>query len=279
MAVARPEGHPEPREPRETVPEVAPPAPPVPAPTLVYDPGSRESGGGGLGNVLDLAQTVFTNPVGVIVGGFTRLFGGGGRSDWRGQRIVADSGTGKVQVVGRESPFRGRASVGKLAQTERTSLQLLQQTFDTGLVQPGIAPWYQDFAASLAQFRIDLDRAATEPGRHVPPPIYTGPGEVPPAPIIEYGPESDLGAVSDVLSIPVDLRGLYMTPTPFMPFSGLAAPRAFKGSGTRRRRKKKARTSPQHSTRKRASAKRPARLVKGSAAAKRYMAKLRRMRK
>lgn len=54
-------------------------------------------------------------------------------------------------------------------------------------------------------------------------------------------------------------------------------------NGTRRRKRKAAtkRAAPKRrrASAKRASAKRPARLVKGSAAAKRYMAKLRRMRK
>jgi hypothetical protein len=69
--------------------------------------------------------------------------------------------------------------------------------------------------------------------------------------------------------------------------SGMTAGRAANGNGTRRRRKASRKTAPRRaaaspakyaSRRKSASAGRPARLVKGSAAAKAYMAKIRRKR-
>jgi hypothetical protein len=269
----------EPSEPREPAPAPAPGAG-----TLTYDPGSSAPGE----SPQDLAQRVLTNPIGFVVGGLRELFGSdSGGTSWQGTKIVADGDTGKVTAKPtRQQNVAFNRSPG-LRQAELDQVTLLQRTFDTGLVQSGIAPYYATFAEELAAFRIELDQPSS-PGRHVPTPTVPGdrgetvPGfEAPRPPDFGGGiPFGGGGAVGDVtsLNIPVDLRNLFMTPTPFMPFSGLPSPRGNGSGGVRRRSRRKKKAAPRRARRAR-SVKRPARLVAGSAAAKRYMARLRAMRR
>jgi hypothetical protein len=272
----------EPREPpglrvpgRGTPPPAA--APETPG-TLTYDPGTR----GSSGSVVDLAREPFTNPVGLVVRGLRELFGGSGSSSapWRGRKIVADGATGKLSVVTppQINVLLNRQS--KLRDQEASSIEGLQKTFDTGLVQAGIAPWYSEFANALAAFRIEIDSAGG-PGGHVPPPDFpTDPnrGEgFPNPPTITQTPDERGGPVGgEALNKPIDLGKLFMPTNPYMPFSGLPSPRG-NGAGVRRRRKKKARATSRRRRRARSSTR--GRLVKGSAAARRRMAQLRAMRR
>jgi hypothetical protein len=268
-----------PREGREKEPAPAP-TPTADLPTLTYDPGSPPAGTSrteGLGTIYG-ASAGPAGFIGAAASTIVRAFTKGNRP-WRGRTIVADADTGELRATGAIPQGRG---VTALRDTEAASLEALQRTFDTGLVQAGIAPWYAEFADALARFRIELDLAEEQqrtPG-HVPTPGVPGdrgespPGYYPPPP--EPTAPDSLGGPEDSTSIPVDLRYLFMTPNPFMPFSGLAPPRG--GGGTRRRRRKKT-AARRGARRSRARVARPARLVKGSAAAKRYMARLRRMRK
>lgn len=270
MAIGR-----EPREPREQAPATPSPGQP-PAPTLTYDPGLSSSSPS-FSDVVSTGAAFQANPLATVIGGIVgSLF----KKDrpWRGRKLVADSETGKITAL---TFVPGRAQNTAFGRTEQASLEALQKTFDTGLVQSGIAPWYAEFADALAAFRIELDLAAAPPGGHVPPsdvPGDTGEGFPPSIEPLPPGFGSDErgGPIGGpALQIPVDLRKLFMPVNPYMPFSGLPNPRSSSVSTGRRRKKKAGKKT----VRRRRAGGKKARLVKGSAAAKRYMAKLRRMRK
>jgi hypothetical protein len=268
----------EPREPREREPAAKPA--PERAPTLTYDPG-RSSGGvgpveGGAGVIGTIGNPAgfFGAAVGTVINAFTKK-----DRPYRGRRLVLDSETGKIAASGSIPQGRG---VQTFVDAEKASLTALERTYATGIVQPGIAPWYLDFANAIVSFRDEVQ--SSSPGDHVPSPTVPGdrgetvPGFESPLPTPEF-PRSDDergGELGSDVNRPIDLRNLFMPLNPYMPFSGLPMPRGGGGS-VRRRKKKRAATRTRSSRRSRGS--KPARLVKGSAAAKRHMARLRRMRK
>jgi hypothetical protein len=235
-----------PREGREPVAPDTPPIPQVSAPTLIYDPGSAPgtSRSEGLATIVGAGGS----PAGFFAGAVSTVLNAFSKSPdpWRGRQIVADSETGKLTAKGTIPQGRG---VRTIVTAEQDSLAALQKTFDTGLVQSGIAPWYSDFANALASFRIELDQA-NEPGGFVntqPPPGDRGetvPGfETPslPSPGDGFGSDERGGPIgSSDLNKPVDLRNLFMPTNPYMPFSGLPSPRGGGGVVRRRRRAKKA---------------------------------------
>jgi len=271
MATARPEVDP------ERLRDEQPTAPPASkAPSLTYDPGrsggglSAVEGAGGVLGTIGSPSGFISGAVATVINAFTKE-----NRPWRGRKLVADSETGKITAL---TSVPGRARNTEFGRTEDRSLELLQKTFDTGLVQSGIAPWYADFASALAAFRIELDNAEG-PGAFVPGPNQgpRDPGESPPIPIpTDSGPDDRGGVVGDpIFNQPVDLRNLFMPVNPYMPFSGLPSPRR---SGLVRRRRRASSAAPTRRKKKR-SGRKGGRFVKGSAAAKRYMASLRRMRR
>lgn len=237
-------------------PDASPP-PPSTAPTLVYDPGTqqtKEVSGGEIATTI--AGIVAGGPVGGFLNVVGRLFGGTeGNEPWLGLPVVASSESGKVTMP---STKVGGAYNKLFAEYDRKKqLPILQETFDTGIVQAGLLPYYSSFADQLAAFRVNLDlQAGSEaaPGftKTQPPPGDRGetvPGFEPPSNDLPtlgfpgFGTDDRGGPIGGPeLNRPVDLRNLFMPTNPYMPFSGLPSPRGGGGGTSRRRRKKKVRS-------------------------------------
>jgi hypothetical protein len=156
--------------------------------------------------------------------------------------------------------------IGKPAnkQNAATAQELLQKTYDTGVIQPGIPVGYRQFGADVAGIGAARLARPAPPAQPVIPATRTDTGQnfmggfIPPGGVMGFAQMS--------------------------PASQLALTRGARGTRrtTSRRRKKRSTRSKTRSTRKRskrASGSKKRKLVKGSAAAKRYMAKIRRKRR
>lgn len=151
-------------------------------------------------------------------------------------------------------------------ETAAKTLPLLQQTYATGVLMPGIPPQYRAQAAEVA--KIGAAKLARGPTPVQPPEVINTSIDV-------LQPRSDTGQ---------NFMGGFIPPggmagfSQMTPASKIALTRgARRSGGGRKRRTKTAKVRKTRRTKTKRS--KPARLKKGSAAAKRYMAKIRKKRR
>jgi hypothetical protein len=187
---------------------------------LRYRPGGRrpvtlEDASAALAGFLSLPLGPLVTVVGGILGSLFKP-----NAPFAGVELVADSETG--QVTG---PTKGLGVTGSggargitvySPKQHQHELALLQKTFDSGIIQSGIAPYYRAYAEALARFRAALDaedrtgippdvRTPTVPGdRGESPPGEPEPPEEP-LPPEEFEPPAELEPDFDPLQQPKSL--------------------------------------------------------------------------
>jgi hypothetical protein len=227
-------------------------------PVVRYDPPKKP--GGGILNAVKGVVRFYTDPVGTILHAATDKQPKEDKAIYGTLPIEVDTETGKVTAITVDK-FAGKATYSvNLRNTQgRQAAAALEQTYATGELPQSLPPGYR----ATAQMIADLHHSNPIEVAEDLPPAQDQPGDS------QWG--YDMGGFLP----PGGLAGF----SQMMGVSKLALTRGSRGKSVRsgKRRRKRTKTA---KPRKRKAAKRSkARLVKGSAAAKRYMASIRRKRK
>jgi hypothetical protein len=225
-----------------------------------FEPDPRDTPGllGALGAIVGLA----TNPVETVIGLAVDKAGkSGGNSPM--YPVEVDTETNQVTVFARQGKEKGRGVLlNQMARDYASTTQaFLQQVYDTGLVtMTKDQRAYRGVAQDVAKLK--------------PP---SAPSSQPAPPEVIQLPRGDTGQnFMGGFIPPGGMAGFsQMTPVSQLALTG----RRRAGGGGRKRRRKSAKRSKTRKTAKRTRRGKAKRFVKGSAAAKRYMAKIRRKRR
>lgn len=251
--------------------------------------------GGAIGAAIN-----FLNPLNV----FSTILASQGPDIHRIAGVDINLRTGAANVLFEPVPFVPK--VGDAARRESIEFQRAASEELTRALQSGTLVTNTDRRLVIARQTVnDLIRGGYNPDQYAEapapveaPPLPEEPDEVPepeppeleePPPVLDYGPTVPQSLPENAFYAPQYRGGGVPIMVPMLPpggFAGFAqqtpaAQRAMRigGNGTGRRRKRRAKKVAGARRRKRRSSKKPARLVKGSAAAKRYMASIRRKRR